>query len=521
MTWKAAVYRLAVTFSALGLSGMARAEPFHYQPVPLGERSLGMGGAFTGLANEPSASYYNPAGLVRLEDTALSAGLTLIAFDDLRINSGFRASGGRTALVHSARPSLPLFVSVVKQVGPRDSARRRQHALAFSTFTTDQRRLDFDVKLERVDATGRTRIDTLFVQEEHTTRWSGASYAFRVSEDLSLGLSLFWSVSRLAHTEERVNFALNAEDDSGTRGDPSVQLDSRRLTSKVSNAVGRFGVLYSVPKWRFGLMVQPPGVHLRGRAKVRDREVVADAVEEPARGTFFESIDNDVTARDPIPWEFRLGTSYAATADFVVAFDASLYGRTGRASDPVRAIGARDPNPETGRVPRVGDLSLESWYRPMTANASLGSEYIIYDAIVFRGGLYTDFSAAPSLPAVSSRYLPSDIHRFGLTLSVGFVTRGYDISLGAIGRIGFGEAMAFSADDPNARYVRTSARESTLYVFLTGVRSTVNRLARVTVQKLDERLEQMERKERAEDPPLEAPTPTLIPSGEPGEDKKP
>lgn len=43
-----------------------------------GARAMGMAGAFTGLANDPSAIYYNPAGLSILNGTQISAGLTLI-----------------------------------------------------------------------------------------------------------------------------------------------------------------------------------------------------------------------------------------------------------------------------------------------------------------------------------------------------------------------------------------------------------------------------------------------------------
>ncbi|MCF8240290.1 MAG: outer membrane protein transport protein [Melioribacteraceae bacterium] len=44
-----------------------------------GARAMAMGGAFTGLANDVSALFYNPAGLVNLKGTHLVAGVTLIS----------------------------------------------------------------------------------------------------------------------------------------------------------------------------------------------------------------------------------------------------------------------------------------------------------------------------------------------------------------------------------------------------------------------------------------------------------
>ncbi len=44
-----------------------------------GARAMAMAGAFTGLANDPSAIYFNPAGITQLDGLNFSAGVTLIA----------------------------------------------------------------------------------------------------------------------------------------------------------------------------------------------------------------------------------------------------------------------------------------------------------------------------------------------------------------------------------------------------------------------------------------------------------
>lgn len=44
-----------------------------------GARAMAMGGAFTGLANDPSAIYFNPAGITQLKGTQFYLGSTLIA----------------------------------------------------------------------------------------------------------------------------------------------------------------------------------------------------------------------------------------------------------------------------------------------------------------------------------------------------------------------------------------------------------------------------------------------------------
>ena len=44
-----------------------------------GARAMAMGGAFTGLANDPSAVFFNPAGITQLKGTQFYLGTTLIA----------------------------------------------------------------------------------------------------------------------------------------------------------------------------------------------------------------------------------------------------------------------------------------------------------------------------------------------------------------------------------------------------------------------------------------------------------
>ncbi|MDP2036266.1 MAG: outer membrane protein transport protein, partial [Ignavibacteria bacterium] len=44
-----------------------------------GARAMGMSGAFTGLANDPSALFFNGAGITQLSGTRLMLGVTLIS----------------------------------------------------------------------------------------------------------------------------------------------------------------------------------------------------------------------------------------------------------------------------------------------------------------------------------------------------------------------------------------------------------------------------------------------------------
>src|SRR5438128_2039505 len=73
-TWRAR-RNCRLIFTVLALTpALARADSYRYEDVPVGDRAAGMGGAFTGLANDGSAAYYNPAGLVLSKDSHISIG---------------------------------------------------------------------------------------------------------------------------------------------------------------------------------------------------------------------------------------------------------------------------------------------------------------------------------------------------------------------------------------------------------------------------------------------------------------
>ncbi|MBI2787149.1 MAG: PorV/PorQ family protein [Elusimicrobia bacterium] len=66
--------RLLLPVVLLALSGAARgAETASYLDIGVGARGLGMGGAYTALADDAHAVYWNPAGLARLEKREVAA----------------------------------------------------------------------------------------------------------------------------------------------------------------------------------------------------------------------------------------------------------------------------------------------------------------------------------------------------------------------------------------------------------------------------------------------------------------
>lgn len=470
----------------------ARADPFHAQTLPLGQRAIGMAGAFVAVADDPSATYYNPAGLVWGSDNALSASLTLTAFDKSTVESGYRTTVGDSTLNHAQGASLPVFVAAAKHLGRRDAQGQRQHAIALSSFTVSQRRLSFDAEVRRGDANGGA-LETLSIDQGERSTWYGLTYALRIMPRLSLGLSGFLTVQRTHYDEERIGATLGGELEDGSRSATSGSWTSHLVTTNVRNMVGRIGALYAFSeRLRIGLMFQPPSVHLRGRANLRERYLITEGDGQTTR--FFNVSHRGLASQSPLPWELRVGARYAFRPWLTLALDTSLYGKTGSALDPVVAVGAREAAPGTRAVGAAGAFMQERWHRTYNGNVSLGLSAVISDTVAVRCGVYTDLSSAPSVPRFSADYRAADIHRVGGTVSVGLASDSYDFSLGMVGLYGRGDALSFNDEGGSAIYERTKATDRMFFVFLQGVRSAVKTLA----SKADEHLRQVREAERRE-----------------------
>lgn len=487
MTRPARGLAFVLVVCALTAARPARADPFHAQTLPLGQRALGMGGAYTAVADDPSATFYNPAGIALTGDSALSASLTLLALDRAHIEGGYRTAQRKTALTHRTETSLPVFVSALKHLGRRDDEGRRHHAIALSSFTVSQRSLFFDVQARTPTATG-TRLDTLTIGTSHRTVWHGLSYGYRPSARLLLGFSGFLSITRTHYTEERIGAGLGEASADGTFPTVDSTWTSHLADTNVKNLVARLGGLYLLDRLRIGVMFQPPSVHVRGRALVRERALDADLTSTPVAGSFYNAAEGHLRSRHPLPWELRVGVSYAVFRSLRLACDASLYGPDGSEKRPIVAIGPRAPNPETGATPSAGAYVSETWHRSFNGNIALGLDATIRDSIAIRSGLYTDFSSAPRVPRSAAAYHPPRVHRVGGTLSLGLVSDNYDLSIGMIGVLGRGKALSLGADSAadGPAYQRTVAKDRMLLLFLNGVKNAVKSLAKKAEEKLQE-----------------------------------
>jgi len=480
---RGAIDLLRVMLASIMLCAGARAsaDETHATPFPLGERALGMGGAYAAVASDPSAAYYNPGGLAFVADDALSASLSVHAFDRVVLRHGFGAGPGSTDLRWRERPSVPLFVGVVQRVGKRDEQGNRRFALALTTLYPGSRSLRFDTEL--YDPATGVRDSLRVTNDESVVHW-GPSFALRVSEHLGIGSSAFLVTRRIRHTEDRSIITEGTRDPvRGTFENATLFVDESLLTRDTRHILLRVGALWRpTSRLSFGLTIQPPGVEITDSGRLRERRSFADTLAAPPYATFFESDAKGLSAASPIPFGLRVGAAFTPSEDITLSGDFTVTGPSGSASNPIRTLGDAPPDAVTGDVPQAGSFAVQRWHREWTVGGALGMEAVLRGVVPLRLGVYTDLSSAPSVPVASDVYQPAHVDAFGVTGSLGFIRGGYDVSVGAAARFGFGyglgtNAHAGSVERPEA-YIRQEMRERTVVVFFSGAQRAAKRVAR-------------------------------------------
>lgn len=491
---------LAAVFVLSVAPNRAGAQPLYYRSIPIGERAIGLGGAYSGIADDPSATYYNPAGLMAGGRFQLLGSLSSFVYTKTKLENAFASGTGSRDFVSDATTTIPHFVGTVIKLGKEKFGDRR-FAVAYSSFEVSRERFDAGFSEVRPEGSVDLRIN-----EDYRMRWWGLSFAMQLLENVSLGLSAFL-VNQSYGYSDGLGLAFG-----GTLDENGVRLDGQSVTTTTGIGVGywgfafRLGALYRInPKWQIGFMFQPPGAPLKQEGSIFKR-LTGDL---DAGSVFFLFDEGGLDTRSPLPFELRTGAEYRINALTILSVDVAVTG-------PVRARNVFDVS---GEIESLGlDLGVyfaNTTQRRTTPNASIGVEHLFGKAVV-AGGLFTNISAAPNLPETSNEFLPEQISMFGASVAVGIDTKGYRLTIGATGYFGRGDAMAFTVNREAEveSYRRTKANRSALVLYVAGAVSVAAKGAKAVQEKYQERKEgKTKEPEGSEQPelPSNAPGPEAPP----------
>ena len=142
----------------LSFESGADAQALYYRAIPIGERAIGLGGAFTGVASDPSATYYNPGGLMRGGRFELLGSFSSLVFTWRKIESAFNSPPTDSTFSQTRTDTLPRFIGTVVKVGKRKFDNDHRFALGYSTLEVARDQLGAGVTLLEDQATVDLRV---------------------------------------------------------------------------------------------------------------------------------------------------------------------------------------------------------------------------------------------------------------------------------------------------------------------------------------------------------------------------
>lgn len=185
----------ALATLALLAATPAAADPFvslaNQRNILPGGRAAMMGGAFVALADDSSASYYNPAGLAFMKENRIEFSAT--AYQQAQIE--YRDTINEEPFVENSEVIFPNFIG--------GTSKFAWLTLGYSFMTLDARNIYQQTKYNDVSsAPGLPNTYSRTYQETSTYIWTGGSAAIKLSDRLSLGSSVFYY-------QRNINFSSN------------------------------------------------------------------------------------------------------------------------------------------------------------------------------------------------------------------------------------------------------------------------------------------------------------------------
>jgi long-chain fatty acid transport protein len=455
----------------------SEAQALYYRSIPIGERAIGLGGAFTGVASDPSATYYNPAGMMSGGRFSLLGSFSSIVFIRVKVENAFESPPTDATFTSSRTTTLPRFIGTIVKLGKKRFG-DHQFALGYSTLEAERNNLGVGVTSNEADGT----VD-LSLGNNYRSRWYGISFAAQVTEKIALGLTTFLADQNTNYSE---TFGLATggmfDETTGVRVGGDSVTTRTSLNVQAYHIVLRLGWLQRInPRWQVGVMFQPPGIPLSQKGSALRRST-ADI--EPNESVFFLYENSDLKANAPIPFEIRAGFGWQANALTLLSVDAAVSG-------PVRDKDVFAEPAEIAAIPgELGIYFANSTARRWTPNVAVGAEHL-FGKVVIAGGLFTNLSAAPDVPETATEYKPAQINMYGAAFSIGLDTKGYRLTFGATGLFGRGDALSFrlSNDGTVASYNRTKANRGALVLYIAGAVSVATKGAGEVQRKYKQRKE--------------------------------
>jgi len=281
-----------------------------------GAKSIAMGSAFTGVADDYSAIYWNPAGLAQINKMEFYAGLSHLSYEnDATYKGGLTNSKDNFTKLSSLGLVFPVPTyrgSLVFALGYQ-RIKDFGKTLQFSGYSSNSNGLFFEfgeVDIDTFYFDHSIQQEELVQQDGHLNNWSFAG-AMDISKSVSVGATLnFWTGSStyiFDYFQEDINNIFPVISDPYSNRDFDSYLLSEKILSDYSAFQVKLGALLRQSEnIRIGMRIALPStMNIVENYYWNDVIVYDDGVEDALEGDP-SKFEYDVS----LPFQFGFGASY-------------------------------------------------------------------------------------------------------------------------------------------------------------------------------------------------------------------
>jgi len=450
---------LFLTCFNFGWAKNAEAQDSNYQDFILGERAMGMGGAFTALSNDPSAAFYNPAGLAMMSRYQISLSLTIYGLEYRAKSKGVRRPEGTIDLDTLRLAVIPTTAGVATKFGSKDRFGRREWATGITVMVPSRYIVYFREGFQINNSN-----NLYLLHREDQTFWAGPSIARRFGS-FAIGISglyvhrdFSWLLTQTGTTQTCI----------GTTKPICTVNEADGLVSSIEGWVGnltfRLGLMYEFStKWRIGLMFGLSSFRLWGEGSLLlQRFVLSRQNKGESPNQYVEQ--RHLVTNSTLPWEIRLGSAAKVSPRLLLSFDLAFYAPNSYTLLEVEfSKDTQKKDLELFQYPRKID-------RNMVLNFHLGAEYSLTSHVPLRLGFFTNFSSSSDdvrLKCSDQACLPQ-IQMLGITASIGLEVGHQVLDFGFNASYGYGTAQRIYHQE-GLRFEPVSKQHLFLYLYLSGL----------------------------------------------------
>lgn len=380
------------------LAGTAMGDQFHYNNVIVGDRAMGLGGAYAGISDDASGMVYNPGGLGFALSNDISGSANAFYSKTVTYKE---AVYGEDYSERSSGTIAPFFGGLQKLDKISDGL-----VMAFGMYSRDSNLMEQNDEIPKY---GFHRA----INHKASTVYVGAALAKRLSATLSVGFGLNY----LMIDELTQDFQY-----SGTTTRLLAQNSRELLMAR--GVEPTFGIQAALgSKLSVGAMVRMPYATTQKVDYYLDK--IQFAPQASARAVVWDGtnptiISNPYESEEPLgtlPWEARVGLAWFASPRFMWSFDVNY-------------------------VTEVTDAEViaTDYNKDAVFNIATGVEYYVTPSLPARLGFFTNRDSRPALDE-SLKGQRDSVNYYGFPVFLGWVQSNSQISAGVVYQKGTGQAQ--------------------------------------------------------------------------------